>query len=170
MKQKTTFLQLKYLKYFILISLVAVALMLLSGCSGTSQEEDQQAQNRQYMSSVNQIMDTLDSSMDDFATAVKDGEILSLSSQLSAVDDCVNSLNDLDVPDDMEDIQASYLDGAQKLQTALQLYVQLYQDVSIPENGSFDYTTYDSRISEIQQYYNDGLASIESADEQASQA
>ena len=68
-------------------------------------------------------METFNSGMDDFATTVKDGEVLSLTAQLSVVSTAVDSLKALDVPQDMTDIQASYVKGAEELQTALTKYV-----------------------------------------------
>ena len=87
--------------------MVALAAGLLAGCTPQNASHENQAKNRQYMSSVNTIMETFNSGMDDFATAVKDGEVLSLTAQLSVVSTAVDSLKALDVPQDMTDIQAS---------------------------------------------------------------
>lgn len=160
------------MKKHILVIVVACAMMLacLAGCSNTNQAENAQAQNRQYMSSVNQIMNKLSGEMEDFAAAVKDDEVLSLSSQLSVVTDCVEELKALDVPEAMKDIHSSYVTGAEEMQTALQLYVSLYQDVEVPKKGSFDYSTYNKRLSEIQDHYNKGVSALEEADKKASEA
>ena len=70
----------------ILAAMLCVAcLAALVGCSGENAEQNAQTQNRQYMSSVNTIMDTLNTNMEEFATAVKDGEVVSLDAQLEAV-------------------------------------------------------------------------------------
>lgn len=150
--------------------MVALAAGLLAGCTPQNASQENQAKNRQYMSSVNTIMETFNSGMDDFATAVKDGEVLSLTAQLSVVSTAVDSLKALDVPQDMTDIQASYVKGAEELQTALTKYVELYQDVKVPQNGSFDYATYNDRLAEIQKHYSDGVAALQDADTKATEA
>ncbi len=155
----------------IAVALISVlCLGVLVGCGSTGSEEDEQALNRQYMSSVNTIMDTLETNMEDFAAAVKDGEVVSLDAQLEAVAQCVDDLNALDVPDAMKDIHESYVTGATELQTALTDYVQLYEDVEAPEGGSFDYSTYDSRLADIQSHYDAGIAALKNADELAEDA
>lgn len=155
----------------IAVALISVlCLGALVGCGSTGSEEDEQALNRQYMSSVNTIMDTLETNMEDFAAAVKDGEVVSLDAQLEAVAQCVDDLNALDVPDAMKDIHESYVTGATELQTALTDYVQLYEDVEAPESGSFDYSTYDSRLADIQSHYDAGIAALKNADELAEDA
>lgn len=149
----------------------ALCLAALVGCSSTSNSQtDAQTQNRQYMSSVNSIMETLETNMSAFATAVKDGEVVSLSSQLSSVNKCVEDLNALTVPDAMKDIHSSYVTGATELQTALSSYVDLYEDVAAPESGSYDYSDYESRLADIQSHYDAGIAALQDADSKAQAA
>lgn len=150
--------------------LCVVCLAALVGCSGNNAEQDAQTQNRQYMSSVNTIMDTLNTNMEEFATAVKDGEVVSLDAQLEAVNKCVDDLNALTPPEAMTDIHKSYVTGATEMQTALAAYVQLYEDVRAPASGSFDYSTYDSRLAEIQSHYDAGIAAFQDADSKAQSA
>ncbi len=158
------------IRFMATVLMVALAACLLAGCAPQNASHENQAKNRQYMSSVNTIMETFDSNMDDFANAVKDGEVLSLTAQLSSVATAVNELKALDVPEDMTDIQASYVKGAEELQTALSKYVELYQDIKVPEGGSFDYATYNDRLAEIQKHYSDGLAALQDADTKATEA
>ena len=153
------------------IALLSVMLIgVLSGCGAQNASHENQAKNRQYMSSVNTIMETFNANMDGFAEAVKDGEVLSLTAQLSAVNTCVDDLKNLDVPEDMTDIQASYVKGAEELQTALSQYVSLYQEVKLPEGTNFDFATYGDRLAEIQKHYSDGVAALQDADIKATEA
>ena len=152
------------------ISMAVACLALLAGCSSQDAQQDAQAQNRQYMASVNTIMGTLNENMDDFTTAVKDGEVVSLDSQLTAVNQAVSDLEALQAPDAMKDIQTSYVNGAKELQTALSDYVKLYEDVKAPESGTFDYGTYDSRLAEVQQHYDEGIKALQDADSKAQNA
>ena len=155
----------------IVVAMLCIACLgALVGCSGNTAEQDAQTQNRQYMSSVNTIMDTLNTNMEEFATAVKDGEVVSLDAQLEAVNTCVDDLNAITPPEAMTDIHKSYATGATEMQTALAAYVQLYEDVNAPQSGSFDYSTYDSRLADIQSHYDAGIAAFQDADSKAQSA
>ena len=155
----------------IVVAMLCIAFLgALVGCSGNTAEQDAQTQNRQYMSSVNTIMDTLNTNMEEFATAVKDGEVVSLDAQLEAVNTCVDDLNAITPPEAMTDIHKSYVTGATEMQTALTAYVQLYEDVNAPQSGSFDYSTYDSRLADIQSHYDAGIAAFQDADSKAQSA
>lgn len=157
-------------RIIVVAMLCIVCLGALVGCSGNTAEQDAQTQNRQYMSSVNTIMDTLNTNMEEFATAVKDGEVVSLDAQLEAVNTCVDDLNAITPPEAMTDIHKSYVTGATEMQTALAAYVQLYEDVNAPQSGSFDYSTYDSRLADIQSHYDAGIAAFQDADSKAQSA
>lgn len=159
------------LRIFLVAALSLACLAALAGCSSsTTPQTDEQSLNRQYMSSVNSIMETLDENMVDFTTAVKEGEVVSLDAQLSAVDQCVSDLDALDVPDAMKDIHKQYTTAATELQTALASYVQLYEDVKAPESGSYDYSDYSDRLADVQSHYDAGIKALEDADKAAQDA
>lgn len=148
-----------------------MAALLLSGCaSNTTQANDPQTLNRQYMANVNQIMDEIDAQMTEFSTIIKDGEVVSLSTQLANINNSVDKLKALSVPDAMKDIQSEYLKGTEELQAAFAAYVDLYEDVKAPENGSFDFATYGDRLNEVRTHYEAGIEALESADQKASEA
>ena len=84
-----------------------VCALLLSGCASNAQQaNDPQTLNRQYMANVNQIMDEIDAQMTEFSTIVKEGEVVSLGTQLAAINNSVDKLKALSVPDEMKDIQS----------------------------------------------------------------
>ncbi|MDO5335710.1 MAG: hypothetical protein Q4F23_06570 [Coriobacteriia bacterium] len=142
---------------------------LLGGCAADA-KSDAQTQNRQYMSSVNSIMSDMDDSMKEFSTAVKDGEVLSLSSELSTVNKCVDRLKAIQAPEALKDVNSKYVNGAEELQTALKLYVELYEDVKAPKSGSFDYSKYGDRLSKVKEHYDAGIKALQEADEAVSKA
>lgn len=158
-----------------LAGLVAVFVLactvLLSGCaSSATQANDPQTLNRQYMANVNQIMDEIDAQMTEFSTVIKEGEVVSLDTQLANINNSVDKLKALSVPDAMKDIQSDYLKGAEELQAAFAAYVDLYEDVKAPENGTFDFATYNDRLNEVRTHYEAGIEALESADQKASEA
>lgn len=153
------------------LTLCVTCLTLLVGCSSNStQSDDPQTLNRQYMASVNQIMTDINTQMEKFSTSVKGGEVISLSSELNTVSSRIDDLKALSVPDAMKDIHNQYVKGAEELKTALEGYVTLYQDVKAPASGSFDYSTYATRLNEIQKHYDAGVEALKDADKKASEA
>lgn len=152
-------------------AIVLACALLLSGCASNAQQaNDPQTLNRQYMANVNQIMDEIDAQMTEFSTIVKEGEVVSLSTQLASINNSVDKLKALSVPDDMKDIQSDYLKGTEELQTAFAAYVDLYEDVKAPENGTFDFATYGDRLNNVKSHYEAGIQALESADQKAADA
>ena len=152
-------------------AIVLACALMLSGCASNAQQaNDPQTLNRQYMANVNQIMDEIDAQMTEFSTIVKEGEVVSLSTQLAAINNSVDKLKALSVPDAMKDIQSDYLKGAEELQTAFAAYVDLYEDVKAPENGTFDFATYGDRLNDVKSHYEAGIQALESADQKAADA
>jgi cytochrome c556 len=155
-----------------LVALIAlVCTLVLSGCaSGTTQSDDPQTLNRQYMANVNQIMEEIDAQMTEFSSIIKDGEVVSFGTQLANINNSVDKLKALSVPDAMKDIQADYLKGTEELQQAFAAYVDLYEDVKVPENGKFDFATYGDRLNEVRSHYEAGIEALQSADQKAADA
>lgn len=152
-------------------AVVLACALMLSGCASNAQQaNDPQTLNRQYMANVNQIMDEIDAQMTEFSTIVKEGEVVSLSTQLAAINNSVDKLKALSVPDAMKDIQSDYLKGTEELQTAFAAYVDLYEDVKAPENGTFDFATYGDRLNDVKSHYEAGIQALESADQKAADA
>lgn len=152
-------------------AIVLACALMLSGCASNAQQaNDPQTLNRQYMANVNQIMDEIDAQMTEFSTIVKEGEVVSLSTQLAAINKSVDKLKALSVPDAMKDIQSDYLKGTEELQTAFAAYVDLYEDVKAPENGTFDFATYGDRLNDVKSHYEAGIQALESADQKAADA
>ena len=152
-------------------AIVLACALMLSGCASNAQQaNDPQTLNRQYMANVNQIMDEIDAQMTEFSTIVKEGEVVSLSTQLAAINNSVDKLKALSVPDEMKDIQSDYLKGTEELQTAFAAYVDLYEDVKAPENGTFDFATYGDRFNDVKSHYEAGIQALESADQKAADA
>lgn len=68
------------------LAAVCVSAMLavaLSGCmqQTANQANDQQSENREYMTQVNQKMDDLDSRLSDFVDAVSRGDVVTMRTQ-----------------------------------------------------------------------------------------
>lgn len=144
---------------------LALVAGVVSGCAsnGSLANEDQQA-NRAYMSQVNGIMDELGVELDSFVDAVSRGDVVNMRTQADNAYKTLDKLGGLEVPEDLNDIQQNYVDGTSKLREALDGYIGLYTEISA---GSFDQSTYDSRIADIQQLYDEGVAALKQGDESA---
>lgn len=157
-------------RFAVAVAFCLACLGVITGCTAVDEQTDAQTQNRQYMSAVNTLMAELNTDMGDFSEAVKDGEVVSLSAQMTSVDQCVSDLEAIEAPEAMKEIHETYLNGAKELQTALKDYVQLYEDVQAPETGTADYSDYDSRLADIQSHYDAGIKALQEADSLAESA
>lgn len=156
----------------LLVTGLCAALMgagILCGCSGVSTvTDDETAKNRQYMASVNQIMVDIQSSLEDFNGAVGAGDIVAMKTQLANTAACLESLNKVDAPASLRDIQQDYVDGANALQSALGDYITLYSEIDIASaDGSLDWGAYGDRLNEINSTYQEGIAKLQAGDEAA---
>ena len=148
------------------ICALAMACGLLAGCANqamTAANEEQQA-NRAYMSQVNEIMEELGTGLDSFVEAVSRGDVVNMRTQADNAYKVLDKLDELEVPEALEDVQKKYVDGTAKLREALDDYVTLYTEMN---SGSFDMSTYDKRIEAIQELYDEGIDLMNEGDETA---
>ncbi|MGN0302091.1 MAG: hypothetical protein ACI4BI_04355 [Anaerotardibacter sp.] len=146
--------------------LCITCLCLLVGCgSSNAAQNDEQSKNRQYMTQVNSIMDTIKSDLDGFSETLKSGEVVSLDSQLTDVSKQVETLKALEAPEALKSVHDSYVLGAEELQAALKEYVDLYQKVKL-EGGSLDAAS----LASIQEHYDAGITALKDADTKATEA
>ena len=139
----------------------ALALCMLAACANQAQtaEQQKQAANRAYMSSINKIAAELQTEMNGLSTSIAAGDKVTIVSKALAV---LDKIEKLDVPEALADVHEHYAAGCASLREALEGYVDLYANGSGMSNAS-----YSSRLSEIQDLYNAGLAELKKADEVA---
>lgn len=145
----------------------AACFAALPGCATTSQatseEAQAQANNRQYMSRVNQISMDIADSLSDFEAAVQSGDLAAMRTAANAASRSVDELSSLEAPEALSDIKAGYVDGCSELRDALSDYIQLYADVADSEE-SLDSASYEERLSAIQERYDAAVQKISDAD------
>lgn len=149
-----------------LACVIALACGLLAGCanSATASATAEQQANRAYMSQVNEIMEQLDISLDSFVDAVSRGDVVNMRTQADNAFKVLDKLGNLEAPDSLTDVQEKYVEGSDKLRGALDGYISLYADMN---GASFDMSTYDERIAQIQKLYDDGVKLMQEGDEAA---
>ena len=148
---------------------VALSGAMLAGCANSAANNaataEQQA-GRAYMSQVNETMAELDEGLDSFVAAVSRNDLVNMRSQAENAYQALEKLGDIEAPEAYEDVQKHYVDGTGKLREALDDYIALYTDMN---GASFDQSTYDKRIADIQKLYDDGVSDLEEGDKAASE-
>ena len=149
-----------------LVCAIALACGLLAGCAntGTTKATEEQQANRTYMSQVNEIMEQLDKSLDSFVDAVSRGDVVNMRTQADNAFKVLDKLDGLEAPEGLSDVQEKYKGGSAKLREALDAYIVLYTDMT---GSSFDQSTYDTRIADIQKLYDEGVELMQQGDEAA---
>lgn len=136
----------------------------LGSTSSSSTSTDQQAaQNRQYMATLNQQMSDLQTATDSFQKAVAAKDVVSMNAAVANVQKIVDSVKNTDATERLQTVKDGYVDGLCTLDDAMKAYVSLYTDV---QNGAVDGTAYANRLKDVQAAYDNGIAKLQSADEE----
>ena len=147
-----------------------LAVGALAGCTGQTAGSEQQDVNRQYLSQVNQVMDDLETSLASFTDAVSRNDVVGMQTQAENALSKLDSLDSIEAPEELSEVQQSYQDGTAQLREALSSYVALYTEISsATESQPFDWSTYDARLAEIQEKYDAGIDALEAGDKAAAE-
>ena len=157
----------------ILAALCAAVLMvgMLAGCAGIEQNSEEakaQAENRQFMSDVNAIMEELSQRLDSFNDAVSRGDVITMRTQADDAFKVLDNLESLEAPEVLQDVKQGYVDGSKQLKDALNAYIALYTDLAAnPSAVSTD--AYKERLASIQDTYDQAVEKLKSTDAAATQ-
>jgi soluble cytochrome b562 len=158
----------RFTKIFALVCTFAVFALVLAGCSTQSSDQEKQQQaNRDYMTQMSQKMDELNSRLETFNEAVSNNDVVAMQTQADNAYKIIDEAEKLEAPSALSDIANNYNEGLSSLRKALDAYIDLYTEIN---SGSFDWDTYDSRLSDVQKLYDDGISKLEEADKAASEA
>lgn len=156
-----------------MVALCAGVLMVaaLGGCAQQdTAAQQQQSENRQYMTQVNQSMDDLKTRLESFTDAVSRGDVVGMRTQADNAFKAIDDLSNINVPDALKDIQKEYVDGTGDLKDALNSYIELYTEIdSATEAQPFDWSTYDQRVQDIKKQYDEGIGKLQSGDNKATE-
>ncbi len=142
----------------VLCGLSLGTILALSSCSGYAMQDNTaakaQQQNRNYMSQVHVIAEDISSTLQGFNEALGQDNEVKMQNALSSVNAYIEKLEAIEAPSVLEEIHDKYVEGTQKLEEALESYVEYYsseeKDVSALET--------------IQQTYSSGIELLEEAD------
>lgn len=151
------------------VSALACAFMLVLGvlasCTPPSSAVDSaQQENRSYMSQVNGVMGGLGESLESFVDAVSRGDLVNMRTQAANAYKALDDLSGIAAPESLADVQKKYVDASAKMRTALDVYIELYTEVS---TGSLEQSSYADRIAHVQSLYDEGVELFKQADEAA---
>lgn len=157
-----------------IVSVACVAIVAVAVLAGCAQQDNaaarQQADNRKYMTQVNQTMEDLKGKLDSFTDAVSRGDVVGMRTQADNAYKALDELSKLEAPEGLKDIQQEYVDGTGKLKDALNAYVDLYTEIdSATEAHPFEWSTYDQRIADIKSLYDEGIGKLQSGDNKATE-
>lgn len=149
----------------------AIAMASLAGCATQNTAvTQQQSDNREYMTQVNRVMEDLQGRLESFTDAVSRGDVVGMRTQADNAFKAIDSLDDLSVPDDLQDVQQEYTEGATDLRDALNAYIDLYTEIdSATDAQPFDWGTYDQRVADIKAQYDEGIGKLQSGDNKATE-
>ena len=154
----------RFAKLTVIACIGALVVCMLAACANQAQtaEQQQQAANRAYMSSINKIASELKEEMNGLSVSIAAGDKVTIVSKAKDALFVLDKIEKLDVPEALADVHEHYVAGCASLREALEGYVDLYANGSGMSNAS-----YSSKLSEIQNLYNAGLAELKKADEVA---
>lgn len=158
-----------FLRSLVVCAASAMLALALTGCAQQNNaQSDQQNENRQYMTQVNQKMEDLNTRLASFTDAVSRGDVITMRTQADNAYKAIDDLSNLDAPDALADVKTGYVDGCNALKGALDSYIELYTEIENATDAQpFDYSTYDSRLADIQNAYNTGIDKLKAADDAA---
>ncbi|MBO4365679.1 MAG: hypothetical protein J5804_05240 [Eggerthellaceae bacterium] len=149
----------------VVVIAMCVFAFALAGCSSLLGSESQEAQqasaNRQYMAQLNQQMADLQQVMDDFQTAVSEQNTVAMKAQVEKAEAIAQRIDAGTATDELADAKGLYVDALSTLNGAMKDYADLYIEV---ENGTVSAEDVESRVKDIQDAYDDGVAKLQEAD------
>lgn len=160
---------------------VLLAALLLSGCASpqaatNAEGEDKPMTSSEYMAEVNLTVEELNERLQSFNEAVSRQDPITMRTQADNAFAVLDKLAAIEAPDDVKDLRDQYVKGCDQLKDALNSYIDLYSEMvaardraqsSSRNSSSFDASDYADRIEAIQNQYNEGIQTLEDADNSA---
>lgn len=155
-----------------IICICACALTIF-GCTmpqqqGSSEQVDSVAQNRQYMSALNQMSTELSERLAGFTDAVSRNDTVGMRTQADDAFQVISKMKEQDAPEDLVGLKDGYIEACESLESALDSYITLYEDV-VSSEAPFDQAAYAERIKQIQEEYDKAAAQLEETDQMATE-
>ena len=145
-----------------LVGACTLVLMLVACTATNDSANEAQKANRAYMSQVNETMNNLSTALQSFVDAVSRDDLVNMRAQADNAYKLLDKLEAIEAPDELADIKTQYLEGTSHLKEALNRYIELYTDAKT--SSSFDWSTYDARLGEIQALYDEGIEALAKGD------
>lgn len=157
----------------LLAVLALMATLLLAGCvsapnaeNGSEEKEPAAPTMSQYMVSLNESANKLQTALTEFSSAVNSNDTYLMSLKADEAYAVMDQMDAIECPPELNDVKEKYKEAMVELKTALSDYLALYIDIDEAQSPSQqDYDSYNSRLEEIQKHYDEGLNLLDEADE-----
>lgn len=146
--------------------------LALGGCAAPQQQAaehtDAVAENRQYMSALNQMSEDLSDKLAGFTDAVSRNDTVGMRTQADDAFQVISKMKEQEAPEDLTELKDGYMQACESLEEALDSYIALYDDVA--QAGSLiSSSEYAERIGRIQEQYSDAAELLEATDQKATE-
>lgn len=145
---------------------LALVGLLVAGCMPISQSQTDASASassatpaRTYISSVHQAFSTIDAQMDDVREAAAAHDAAAIYAALDKVDQHVNDLQNIEVPEGLEEVQAKYVAASKSLSQSLREYT------AYRFGGQTTASDSAPTLAAIQADYEEGINALKEADE-----
>lgn len=149
----------------------------LTGCAGTqantSADKELQAKldpveaNKQYMENVNGKASELAKELSSFSEYVANSDAVNVKLVVDKVGGILDSIKDIEAPDQMKDIHSSYSEAADDLKTALTSYVEVFVNNAASKDGKVLSADDEAKLKDASDKYKSAVDAFNKADESA---
>lgn len=156
----------------ILVGVVCVltCAFVLVGCNGKNviptQSDMEKAATSAYLAEVNSVVSEFKGTLSDFSTDIKEKNVANMKDKLEASQKLIDKFNQIDVPQNCNDVQKAYSDGLLQMQQALSDYISVYSSFV---NSELDNSVLNERMGSVQKSYDMGLDLLRQADKLAAE-
>ena len=151
----------KTARVFALTTVLCLALTLLVSCA-PEEGKTPAEMNREYMASVSQITENLNTELDAFVDAAAEGDVPAMKIASDRAEKQMQKIQDLKAPKDMKQAHKEYTAGLTDLDSALDGYIDLYSQINA---GSIKDVDAKASLADIQKTYDSGIKHLSAGDE-----
>lgn len=151
----------------------AIACVLaLGGCTMPQQQPaehtDKVAENRQYMSALNQMSVDLSERLAGFTDAVSRNDTVGMRTQADDAFQIISKMKEQEAPEDLTELKDGYMQACEGLEEALGSYIALYDDVA-SSTTPINSDAYAEQLEKIQKRYDEAIDLLASTDQKATE-
>lgn len=151
--------------------------MPIAGCAGTqtnsSADKELQAKldpveaNKQYMEKVNGKASELAKELQNFSEYIANSDAVNVKLVVDKAGTILDSIKDIEAPDQMKDIHSSYSDAVDNLKSALTTYAEIFANNVLSTDEKVISTDDEAKLKDASDKYKAAVDAFNKADESA---